>query len=211
MKHFFPFLVLLCLSPIALRAQKSVFLFDDYMPGTVHMRNGAKADALLNFDASNRKVFYKEQDVIMELEGLEDVGSVTINGRSFSNINNTFIEPVKVGRETVFVFWKLKEQPIGKKGAYGMTSQTNARTYTSFALQSTATTRREVTDVTEIVCQNEYWVFQGEKILKVRDLKSFLKAFPGKEDAIKEHTESQGFEFSDPQAVLTLFEFAYTL
>ena len=58
--------------------KKSIFLLEDFTQGTVLMKNGAKTNALLNYDASNRKMKFKQQEETMILTNTQEIDSIFI-------------------------------------------------------------------------------------------------------------------------------------
>ena len=117
--------------------QGSNFLFDDWRPGKVVLRNGKSyGNLLLKFDAHNNKFYYNYKDSLYEF--VDDIVEVRLHDKNFKNdaaydmvFKNTFhvankIKPgifVQVLTEGKISLVKLHQKPIvevpGSGSAYG--------------------------------------------------------------------------------------------
>ncbi len=176
---------------------KSIYLFDNFTEGTVLMNNKAKINTLLNYDAANRQMKYKDGDEIMILVNTQSVDTVFIGERRFIPAGRIFLEVVPLENGKAFINWKLKEKYQGKKGAFGQTTQTNVTTINTNHFKG-GTYERETADVINIINENEYWIPHKGSFSKFKTLKQVYKLFPDKEANIAQFVKANAI---DPKQV----------
>lgn len=100
MKHLIASIILLgvlvCQAGSGYAQKKSIYLLNDFTQGTVLMKNGAKTSALLNYDGSNRKMKYKQQDETMILTNTQEVDTIFIASHKFIPYNRSFLEVIEM-------------------------------------------------------------------------------------------------------------------
>lgn len=187
MKYLILLLILLGLSaPGAGNAQKkSIYLLNDFTQGTVLMKSGAKTSASLNYDASNRKMKFRQQDEIMILTNTGEVDTIFIASHKFIPYNRNFLEVIELPNGNLYINWLLKELYKGRTGAYGYANQSTTTTSINTSYYNKNYYKVENPDIMEQINENDYWFFRNGKPVKFRNEKSLLKLFPGKEELIK--------------------------
>lgn len=184
-----------------------LLLFKKFTEGTVLMRNGAKTAALLNYDAANQQMLFKQNEKDMILIGVELIDTVYIESRKFFPVESSFfLEAVSVKNGIIYVNWRLKKQFKGKKGAYGQVLQTNVETInTSYWTNNEY--KNENNEVYSTSNDNEYWLKYNKKIVKCKNEKSLLKLFPEKETMIKKYMKDNKIDFNNIQQVIVLLDY----
>ena len=67
------------------------------------MKNGAKTNALLNYDGSNRKMKFKQQDEIMILTNTQAIDTVFIASHKFIPYSRNFLEVVEMPNGNLYI------------------------------------------------------------------------------------------------------------
>lgn len=213
MKYLILLLILLGLSaPGAGNAQKkSIYLLNDFTQGTVLMKSGAKTSASLNYDASNRKMKFRQQDEIMILTNTGEVDTIFIASHKFIPYNRNFLEVIELPNGNIYINWLLKELYKGRTGAYGYANQSTTTTSINTSYYNKNYYKVENPDIMEQINENDYWFFRNGKPVKFRNEKSLLKLFPGKEELIKGYMKEHKINMKNPQQVIELANFCLSL
>lgn len=214
MKHIL--LSLICLFTIVtvrLHAQKStVFLFTDFVQGTVTMKNGTKVSALLNYDAANSKMMFKQGNDLMILTGMNTIDTVYIDNRKFFPVRSLlFLESVTCEHGTVYINWQLRSKYQGQKGAYGQVSHAANVESINTSYWTNSGYKDESLDVYKQENNNEYWLERNGKFVKCKNQKSLLKLFPEYIDDIKEYINNNNLSFNNAKQVVMLLDYCLSL
>ena len=107
MKYQITFIILLIslITETGYAQRKSIYLLDDFTQGVVLMKNGAKTNALLNYDGSNRKMKFKQQDEIMILTNTQAIDTVFIASHKFIPYSRNFLEVVEMPNGNLYINW----------------------------------------------------------------------------------------------------------
>lgn len=202
-------LLIALISSLNLFAQKeSAYLLDNFIHGTVIMKNGAKVSASLNYDATNQNMMFIQNHEKMILTNLESIDTIYINGRKFFPIRDSFFlesRPLKNG--TIYINWILKYKYQGQKGAYGQISHTiNVETINTSHWTNNEY-KNQSTDIYQLINENEYWILRNGKFVKCKNKKTLMKLFPEHNEEINAYIHKQNIDFSDAEEVLFLLDF----
>lgn len=191
--------------------QKRTFLLPDYLSGSVLMLNGSRVTTLLNYDAANRAMMYKEKEDEMILVNIQSVDTVYIGSRKFIPAGNSlFLEVVPVSHGTVYINWNLESHLQGKAGAYGQVSQSKVETVNTSYWTNNAY-RNELFEVYDQTNKNEYWLFRKGKPVKCKNEKTLLKLFPGKEEQTRTYIKQNKLDFGNANDVIRLLDYCLAL
>lgn len=202
-------LLIALISSLNLFAQKeSAYLLDNFIQGTVIMKNGAKVSASLNYDATNQNMMFIQNHEKMILTNLESIDTIYINGRKFFPIKDSFFlesRPLKNG--TVYINWILKYKYQGQKGAYGQISHaTNVETINTSHWTNNEY-KSQSSDVYQLINDNEYWILKNGKFVKCKNKKTLLKLFPKHQEKISSYVHKQNIDFTNTEQVLSLLDY----
>ena len=215
MKHLIASIILLvvlvCQAGSGYAQKKSIYLLNDFTQGTVLMKNGAKTSALLNYDGSNRKMKYKQQDETMILTNTQEVDTIFIASHKFIPYNRSFLEVIEMPNGNLYVNWLLRELYKGRTGAYGYANQSTTTTSINTSYYNKNYYKVENPDIMENINENDYWLFRDNKPVKFRNEKSLLKLFPGKEESIKKYIKEHNVNMKNPQQVIELTNYCMGL
>ncbi len=213
MKYQITFIILLIslITEAGYAQKKSIYLLDDFTQGVVLMKNGAKTNARLNYDGSNRKMKFKQQDEIMILTNTQAIDTVFIASHKFIPYSRNFLEVVEMPNGNLYINWSLRELYKGRQGAYGYANQSTTTTSINTSFYNKSYYKVENPDIMEEINDNDYWFFRTDKPVKFRNEKSLLKLFPGKEELIRSYIKEHNINMKNPEQVIELSNYCMGL
>lgn len=191
--------------------QKRIMLFEDYTQGTVLMKNKSRTTTLLNYDAANRLMMYRQNDEEMILSNNRQVDTIYISSRKFIPIGPVYLEAVSVQNGIIYINWLLKNINRGKKGAYGMPALGKVETVNTREFRGGGTYDNEYLDIYQLVNSNEYWLLNSDKPVKCKNLKGLIKLFPEREAQIKDFVKKEKLDFTKAKDAIQVINYCLGL
>lgn len=180
MKAFLAFLFL-CFFSLSVSAQqfRRIFLFDDFVQAQIKFRNHSVSVVPLNYDASNKIMFFLWEGEMMEMINLVQVDTVIIGKRKFVPADRGFYEVIFMKEGVAYIDWLLKDVNIGSKGALGAVTQGSVKNLQMGDLGLNRTEmytpyKRQKTGSTEVYGRrndNTYYIKVKGNLEKVKSLK----------------------------------------
>lgn len=190
MKRFVLLLTVLTAS-LAAHAQRTAFLFPDFVKGHLVFANQSTADVDLNFDTQSQNLYYLRGKDVMELTNLHEVRTLTVGERNFVLHDGVLCEVVDMDGHKILVNWKFRNVVKGSKGALGSTTQNRVDVLWTAGSHATADDRtgEHALDIWSIRCENTYFITVGGQYYKARKLADLYKAFPDQAPALKAYAK----------------------
>lgn len=127
-KRLYLFLAIAICSIISASAQgERIFLFDNFAKGLIKFKNGAINVSMMNYDANNGKMYFMQNNELMELSYPQTIDSIKFGEREFVGHNGDFAEQYVLKHGTVKILWRIHKVHEGYVGAFGQTSQVGAK------------------------------------------------------------------------------------
>ena len=209
-------LIILFLACLPLFSQQtkeiSHYLFPEFTPGIVLMKDGKKNAALLNFNAATEEMVFNQNGQVLALgePSLSQTDTVFIGNRKFILHNNQFMEVLHGDGYKFLAEYKCRVIPPGKPAAYGGTSQTSSSdSYSSWA-SGGKVYELKLPDDFQVKPYTVYWLDKGsgwEEIKSVRQLKNLYKK---RKEQYSQYTNDNKIDFEDQEAVAQLIHFMET-
>lgn len=90
------------------------FLFADYTPGVVFLKNGNRVEAKLNYQMDNQSFYYLDnENKALELDNAKEVDTVFIADMKFISFDSKFYYLITNGQRPLFGSFFGKPMPIG--------------------------------------------------------------------------------------------------
>lgn len=212
MKHLiFTIASLFFFMPSAIKAQNAIQLFPEFQEGTILMRNKAIIKSKVNYDTSHDKLLYKEGNTVMELTNIADIDTIYIKQHKFIVSGLGFYEVKTLQKGMLFIKWHLKAVNIGKKGAYGQTTQSYVQNINTSTFNNSGIINYESSDMFEMNNYNQYSIdLTNGKIKRFHDKKSFFKLFPEHIMDIKNFMNEAHINFQHIDDIVKLCNFCLT-
>lgn len=209
-------MLLLTWSALGAAAQSTVYLFPEFTPGTIAMKNKSIVKTDFNLDIFHDKLLYKDGGQVMELDDLSNVASLHVGDRTFIPVGRYLYEIVDIeGADgNLLVKWHRKKNPMGKKGAYGQVAHA-ASTISidpgSVAPSAPTLSARGPEEAYDTVHDNAYIYVRSGKQYRFSDKKSLVKIFPEHKDEISAFIDREHLSFMKPEDVFRAVAFAASL
>ncbi len=211
------FLIFVCslafLTSTNAQVTRELFLLKGFSQGIILNKDGSKAAAEMNYDAKGRNMLFLEGEDLMLLTNTNAIDTIFIGSRKFIPEKNYFLEVVGIPNGTVYVDWRFNSIQIGKKGAYGITTQGTVETVNVHSYRAGGKFEwDESTAVTKFKVENEYRVKNtAGKILKFKNKKDLLKQFANHKEAIEQYLAQNSVDWENPEMVVDLADFCLGL
>ena len=210
---FIGFLYYLLFSFSALTQNDSVkvFLFPDYQEGMIIYKNGTKAKAKFNYNLFTEEMWFinqqQDEDVVMILDHLTEIGSLTIDDRRFVPVKNVFYECVTAGNGDFYVQRKAMKTSRGKNVGLGYSTSSASTNVGYFSPQAKIL---ESTDLFEGREENVFFLKDSKGSFKKFDSAKLLgKIFKGHESEIESYAKAHFIDFTKQEDVSRIVKFAY--
>lgn len=215
MKRLFIFtFISLCALGMKAQAYDPLFLFDQFINAKIHFKNRSVTSAPMNYDAVNDKMYFKQQEDLMELTNTNMIDSIVWAGlRKFVPKDNGFLEVVKMDNGTAYIAWRVRNVNVGSKGALGSVTQGKVESISirSMGVFSATDAAGHSADVYQQKNVNEYYIPVKGKLQKVTAMKHLYKLFPEQKEAIREYADKEKIRMNEPLLVLQILNFCMGL
>jgi len=179
------------------------FLFSDFTPGTVKQKTGSQSTTL-NYNMVDEEMIFSQKGSYMALTNLDNVESVTIQGRKFIPVGKAFYEVVVDKDIPFYIQHKSKYAQEGTATAYGMTSQVNERTNVTTMKSAGQIRTLQMPDNVKIVPETVYWVKVKGEMKKFTTDRQLLKIFQEKEDDLKKFIKSSAIDLHNREDLIKI-------
>ena len=214
MKRLYSFLWV-CIVAVGLHAQeKPLFIFDQFINAKIHFKNRSVTIASLNYDAVNDKMFFMQNDDLMELTNFAMIDSIVWAGkRCFVSHGQGFLEQVKMENGTAFIRWKIKNVNVGSAGALGAVTQAKVETISVRAMGvfSATDATSNSADVYQQKNANEYYIGVDGNFVKINSVKQAQKLFPAQKEAIQAFAKEHKINMKEPLSALEFLNYCLGL
>lgn len=201
------FLLLLLMSfPIAAqeRVHLSHYVFPDFQPGVVLLKNGVRNNAKLNYNAASEEMVFDENGKILAIGNavLPQIDTVFIASEKFIRVNNKFVKIIIDEPEIdLFVEHKCRLIPPGKPAAYGGTSQTSSTTSYSSILSDGRVYNLKLPDDYKVIPYNVFWLNRDGKLQSFSTLGQLKKIYRDKKKLIGDYLKKNEVKLTDEKSV----------
>ena len=194
-------------------AQRTAFLFPDYVKGRLVFANQSTADVSLNFDTQGQTLYYLRGNDVMELTNLQDVRTLTVGERTFVLHDGLLCEVVELDGRKILVNWKFRNVNKGSQGALGATTQNRVDVLWTAGSHATADDRtgEHALDIWSIRCENTYFLTVDGRYYQARKLKDLYKAFPAQAPRLKAFAKENKLLMTSAEDSFTLFSELFRL
>ena len=219
MRTFLFLLVSLCCVPLTQAQQfKRIYLFDEFSQAKVMFHNKSHSYVVLNYDASNKTMLFKQGEELMEMTNPAQVDSIIMGNRVFVPSSKGFHEIATLKNGIVHIDWLLKEVNIGSRGALGAVTQGTVQNLqmSDFGLSTEKYTPYQQqklgsTDVYKRKSDNTYYIPVNGKLEKVKNLKQLCKLFPNQKEQIEAYAKECKTDMKQTYDALVLLDYVLGL
>ena len=91
------------LSSAGVLAQEPAFLFEDFTPATIKIKDGTVCEVSVNLDANSQKLYYIDGDNVMEMTNISELDTLYADNRKFVMKNNSICEYIPKEYGAIFI------------------------------------------------------------------------------------------------------------
>lgn len=186
------------------------FLFPEFKPGVVLMKNGAKINTLLNYNLLSEKMIYYDNGNKLAIQNTQDIDTVFIDTHKFLVKDDIFIELKYHASFDIYVEHKSKLHEIGKQAGYGGTSQTSSIASYSSYTNDGRQYNLELPDGYTAKPYNYYLLKKNGEFIRFRTFKELSKKYRDKKELLKEYIKKTAIEFDNADSVVPLIIYMET-
>lgn len=211
--------LLLVLAGLPAFAQDPVYLFPEYENGHFTFIDNRNADARTNFDMLRQKIYYREGEDVMEMTGMERLGTLTVGNRRFVMAGGMLCEVVaREGGREVLVNWKIRKINRGYKGPFGTTLLRVEQVWVNPDLDiarpesETDESKNEyIVEVWNSKSENTYFIEVDGRQYRIRRLKDLYGAFPDLAPQLKSFAKADKNKMLTAEEAFRLFDELFRL
>ena len=187
----------------------SHYVFPEFTPGQVLMKNGVKNIVALNYNTLSEEMIFEDNGMKLAIadEQLKAIDTVFIANRKFVRSEETFLELV-ASSPPLYIEYKCRIKYPGKvNGPGGRTSQTSSsETYTP-------TDFRRI--IYEVVLPNGYdtnpyryyWIEKDGALKKFKNLNQLAKVYPSKKSLFKAYLKKNDVAYNNQDSIVKLIAY----
>ena len=201
-------LFLLLLITVSLHAQEEIrishYLFPDFQPGVVLMKNGTRNNAKLNYNTASEEMVFDENGVLLDISDvlLPQIDTVFISNEKFIRVNNKFVKIIFDEPEiSLFVEHKCRLIPPGKPAAYGGTSQTSSAASYSSIMADGKVYNLKLPDDYKFKPYNVFWINRNGKLISFSSIGQLKKIYRDKKKVIGDYLKKNDVKLTDEKSV----------
>ncbi|MDI9605962.1 MAG: hypothetical protein QM305_11700 [Bacteroidota bacterium] len=198
----------LLLITVSLHAQETVrishYLFPDFQPGVVLMKNGTRNNAKLNYNTASEEMVFDKNGELLAISDvlLPQIDTVFILNEKFIRVNNKFMKIIIDEPEfSLFVEHKCRLIPPGKPAAYGGTSQTSSTTSYSSIMADGKIYHLKLPDDFKVRPYNIFWISRNGKLQSFSNIGQLKKIYRDKKKVIGDYLKENDVEMTNEKSV----------
>jgi hypothetical protein len=167
----------------------------------------------LNYDFINKQILFKQGEVVLALGFPETTDSVVIENRTIVNYKqNEFFEKINPGGTVFYIQYDAKLISEGREVAYGGISQvSSAKTINSLSSldggQTSQLTHLSDNERFNVRMLLTFCIKQNDRFINVSSRKQIMKAFPDREQQLKDYLSNHKVNFAAIEVIKALLEF----
>jgi hypothetical protein len=188
----------------------SVNLFEQFVNGSVRLKNGHIEYSTLNYNTQHQSIVFKKDNQVLVLTGLLTVDTVYMNDKKFVPIDNTFyevaVDNVQIG---LYITYTNIMTPLVATTEHSGTSR-KANTDVSNTVSGVYVSRPFNATYTLKVIRH-FWLKRGHSFYKANNENQLLKVFPFKAgNTIKTYIKENNIDFNKQEDIIRLVRFCNT-
>ena len=201
-------LFFLLLITVSLHAQETIrishYLFPDFQPGVVLMKNGVRNNAKLNYNTASEEMVFDENGELLAISDvlLPQIDTVYISNEKFIRVNNKFMRIIIDEPDiSLFVEHKCRLTPPGKPAGYGGTSQTSSVTSYSSISAGGVVYSLKLPDDYKVKPYNIFWINRNGKLQSFSTIGQLKRIYRDKKRVIGDYLKGNNVEMTNEKSI----------
>ena len=201
-------LLLLLSISISLHAQETVnlshYVFPDFQPGVVLLKNGVRNNAKLNYNAASEEMVFDENGKMLAIGDavLPQIDTVFVSDEKFIRLNNKFVKIIIDEPEIdLFVEHKCRLIPPGKPAAYDGKSQTSSTTSYSSIMSDGKVYNLKLPDDYKVIPYNVFWINRNGKLQSFSNIGQLKRIYRDKKKIIDNYLKKNDVKLTNEKSI----------
>lgn len=191
-------------SQIQAQNDTSYFLFPEFVPGSVKMKDGRTEVAMMNYNKITEEMIFEKEGIKLAFDSLQTIDTVYIESRIFIPHIKVFYELLVMGRVSLFVQNKCNPVDPGDPSGYGGKTETGAVRNLSSISNSVHTYKFELPNNYYILDATLYWITRNNIFYKANTSSQITKVFPEKSKEIKQFIKDHKLDLKNTTDLIAL-------
>lgn len=190
--------------------ETSHYLFPEFTPGLILMKDGIRNDALLNYNSLTEEMIFDSngQKRALTINEIQLVDTVFIKDRKFVSLEGSIVELVYHLEWDLFVEHKCKVEEAGKPAGYGGTTETGAAT----SVSSLYTQGRVVYDLKlpdDYITKPYaiYWLQKKGELYKFINMRELKQLYNDQKSVYKKYLKLNRVQYQNQESIIQLIEY----
>jgi hypothetical protein len=183
------------------------FLFAEFSPGVVRMKNGEKIVLNLNYNIVTEKMVFRQKEQIFDMINYGAVDTVYIHQRKFIPSGKIFYELLISSPVTLFLQNKGTVKQPPRPAAYGGTSDVSSSDYINNIQLGNDRFRMANELKVSVYYAPILWVRKDDFMNAVVNKKQLAEIFEDREKEIREFIKTNRIEFGNRDHIMTLVNY----
>ena len=185
----------------------SHYIFEDFTPGLIFMKNGVVNRGALNYNSVTEEMLFKESGKILAIgkDEIERVDTVLIREKKFYPYRGKFLEIIYTkGEKELQVEHKCRVVEPPKTTIFGTTTETGSSRNYSSVLSNGVLYNLEIPEGYRIVPYKYYWFRDGKKMSKILNFRQLEKLFKDDKEKYDKYMKENRVNFNNDREVAAL-------
>lgn len=204
----FKFLLLFFFIAVFSQAQETVtlshYVFPEFQPGVVLLKNGVRNNAKLNYNTASEEMVFDENGKILAIGDavLPQIDTVFIADVKFVRLSNKFLKII-IDEPNVMLFaeHKCRLIPPGKPAAYGGTSQTSSTTSYSSIMSDGRIYNLKLPDDFKTIPYNVFWINRNGKLQSFSNIGQLKRIYRDKKKVIDDYLKKNDVKLTSEKSI----------
>ena len=184
----------------------AIYIFDEFTDGTAYFKNGTTSSAKFNYNTLFEVMqFINKNDEVLAITNPDDINFVKIGDDFFYHLRRCEFAKILLN-ENIMLLVKRKTEctDYSKIGAYGQSSSTTAITQLNSSRVYNKDYKFAIRQDLTLKISDEFYVRKDNKMSKITNKSTIIKAFPEYKSEINEYLEKKNVDLKNEQDLIKL-------
>ena len=180
------------------------YVLSEFMVGSVKLKNGRTDSAWMDYNKLTEEMIFEKDGVMLALDSLETIDTVTIDSRIFVPHQKVFFELLVKGPVSLFIQHKCNLLAAGNPSGYGGMTETGAAKNISFLANSGRAYKLVLPSDYHVTDATQHWIRMNNKFYKANTSSQIAKVFPDKGKEIKQFIKENKLDLKKSDDMIKL-------
>jgi hypothetical protein len=183
---------------------ESHYVLPSFAEGYVKMKDGRIEKAVMDYNKLTEEVIFDKNGVLLALDSLEAIDTVSIESRKFVPHQKVFYEVLVKGPVSLFLQHKCNLLAAGNPAGYGGTTETGSSRNISTLTNSGRAYKLKLPRDYHVTNAPQFWMRKSGVFYKANTASQIIKGFPEKSKEIRQYVKDNKLDLRDTKDLVTL-------